>query len=713
MKKILPYIFITLILTSFLAPFSLSLGINSPIISKNIVSADCVDVNTGDRVPPNPDGTCPAGTTGNNDNKNLTSLPSCGISVFSATIMGCVAWILYGLIFVPTSYLFGLAGNFFDFTFFYSVQDDSYRSAFVVQGWGIVRDFVNMFFIFVLLYVAFSTILGTHGAKPKEMIINVVIIGLFINFSLFVTHVIIDASNILARVFYTSSIISIKERKAGGNCAALGNCGITTNGVLQLSTLRQAPTIDTAIKPGPNGEIPLSAALVSKIDPQKLILNAKEVGVNDKGGKISKQDDIDTESFILVTLLASAVNIIGFIVFLSTGIIFISRVIGLWLACIFVPFAFFSYTVPTMAGLELVGWKNWWPDTLKQAFLAPIFIFFLYLILKFLETGLDIISADGKTGLAFVVATTVPFAFIMLLLWKAKSIANKMSGELGQGITKGIALLGGLALGATAGLTALAGRQVLGRVAAKASRMASEDAATGANAKPRGFIGQKISKLGSFINKKKEEVGAVDHARHNLDEARKAAGIDPNLPNSHLSGPDKENMRKKYIESKKEAYRQKVEEEYRKTNGLGDDYKLNSAERQYVNGEAEKKALDEFNHSLAESAKGVGMWSRAIARSNTSSYDIRNVGSGQYKEEGWKKNITTGLGMAGIATIAMAVRTGMKQGMGVNAVKPTGDFGNDMKDLLSSALSGINVKVDTGHSSGGGGGHDSGGGGHH
>jgi len=49
----------------------------------------------------------------------------------------------------------------------------------------VVRDFVNIFFIFVLLYIAFATILSLHGFKTKEMIINVIIIGLLMNFSLF------------------------------------------------------------------------------------------------------------------------------------------------------------------------------------------------------------------------------------------------------------------------------------------------------------------------------------------------------------------------------------------------------------------------------------------------------------------------------------------------------------------------------------------------
>ncbi|MCE9517840.1 hypothetical protein K8Q96_02465, partial [Candidatus Nomurabacteria bacterium] len=359
------------------------------------------------------------------DSEVVDGMPDCSTGTLSFSMSGCIAQGLYYLIFMPTSFIFALAGNFFDFTFAYSVNDASYRSTFVVQGLGVVRDLCNMFFIFVLLYVAFKTILGLNVSKTKEMIINVIIIGIMINFSLFATQLIIDASNILARVFYNSNVIKIKISDNAGN------------GVTEKTT-----------EVGPNGEIQLSAALVNKVNPQNLIINANQVGsIPDKGGQTNNdtpKGGVTTGTFILVTLLASAVNIIGLIVFISVGLIFVARVIGLWMAMIFAPLAFFSYTVPDMQGMNMVGWKHWWPETLKLAVLAPIFIFFLYLILKFLETGLGLPSAnDTGSGISFVISIIIPFVFIMALLWKAKDIAKTLSGSMGQTITGGIAAVGG------------------------------------------------------------------------------------------------------------------------------------------------------------------------------------------------------------------------------------------------------------------------------
>lgn len=394
------------------------------------------------------------GAIGYDDKQGLVGMKE-GVAVNTAVLnpldcdwtnfKGCVAMVPYYLLFMPTSAVFSIAGKFFDFTFGYSVQDKSYRSAFVVEGWGIIRDFCNMFFIFILLYIAFGTILNIHGVKTKEMIINVVIIGLLINFSLFVTYVIIDASNILARVFYNSETIKINQKNADGS-----------------------------IQEQDSGQfIKLSEAIVSKVNPQELVLKAGQVGViPDKGGMSDTPDtgEIGLGTLILVILLSTAVNIVGIIVFVSVGLIFVTRVIGLWLAMIFVPLTFLTYAVPSLQDLDMVGWKKWWPETIKLAFLAPVFVFFMYLIIKFLDMKLDIINTAGKTGMDFVVAILLPFAFIMILLWKAKDIAKKMSGTMGEMAVKAGSAIGGVALGAGIGAGAMAMRGTVGRLAANAAQ---------------------------------------------------------------------------------------------------------------------------------------------------------------------------------------------------------------------------------------------------
>jgi hypothetical protein len=454
------------------------------------------------------------GSTGSGEvkiNEGVSSiLPECPWDFWSH-LDGCFARVLYFALFKTTSFVFGLTGQILDFTLMYSISDTSYRSGFVVQGWGIVRDFCNMFFIFVLLYIAFGTILKLNGVKTKEMIINVVIIGLLINFSLFATQIIIDASNILTRVFYNqNTIVTGTQKDADGKI---------------ISEL------------GEFGEIKLSVAIVSKVNPVTLIMKAGKVddidiktGVNENGEKETTKGGISTGGFILVVILATIVNIVGIIAFSSCFIIFISRVLGLWLAMILAPLAFFSYTIPQMQDMKMIGWKHWWPETLKMAFLAPVFAFFMYLIVGFMDKGLDIVNADSKTGMNFVVAMIVPFVFIMLLLMQAKKIAVNMSGEVGAALSKAGAAVGGLALAAGTGGAAMAMRGTVGKAGSALSNSTWVNKMAGSKNLFSKFAGNKLKDVGQNVGKssfdiRKTQAGAAASKGLGVDMSGKGSGL--------------------------------------------------------------------------------------------------------------------------------------------------------------------------------------------
>ncbi|HAE36448.1 MAG: hypothetical protein UR85_C0002G0070 [Candidatus Nomurabacteria bacterium GW2011_GWF2_35_66] len=632
-------------------------------------------------------------------------LPICALN----NIGGCVGIVLYRLVFQPSSYLFALSGKALDYTFNYSIKDTSYRSQFVVQGWGVVRDFCNLFFIFVLLYIAFGTILGIHSVKPKEMIINVVIIGLLINFSLFATQVIIDTSNILARVFYNSITIGDK-----------------VNGVV-------------VEKVGAFGEKQISESIVKKVNPQKIIMSAGEANnIKAKGIDLTGDQDggsIDNTTFIIVTILASAMNIIGLIVFFSVSLIMITRVIGLWLAMVFVPLAFFTYIIPQAQDLDMVGWKKWWPETLKLAFLAPVFMFFIYLIVKFLETGLGVMDASNKHGADFFIAVIVPFAFLMVLLTKAKSVATTMSGKLGQSITNGIAAVGGIALGVATGGAALAGRAVIGQTLAKASRgdtstqkyeaAQKSDALSGGTAamdklsvwqKMKGATGSKLqlgkvygettqdalgkrtvtagSGIGGLLNKTQKSVGEVDHARHVVDEAKDKAGF-KDIDYGRLSGTQQQKVQDLYVKDNKSKWAQEEEDAFRKDKGLTDKEALTPAQVTELRGNVTARANAEFEKELHHASEKISGFSRAISQTNTGSMDVRKLSDIKSdKREGFFTKIP----VAFTAAVAMGVRTGIKNvGMSNGGVKVEGDFMKDLGNTISDSLKSMKVNVDLGH----------------
>lgn len=377
--------------------------------------------------------------------------------ISGASFYGCFAWFIYWVIFSPISFLAGLAAQFLDFFIYYSTNSTSYSSNFVGVAWGAVRDIANMFFIIGLLYVAIETILGI-GHNGKKMIASIIVVALLINFSLFFTEVVIDASNILARVFY-NNIDAIKK--------------------------------DNSLAIGPSGEKSISTALVSMFEPQQII--SKEQYQNHGIG-----------TFITVTLLASVVSAIMLWVFLATALMFVARVAGLYISMIFAPIAFASYTVPfDISGL---GHKEWWSNLLKQAFLAPIFIFFLYVILLFrdafkaifgdVQSATDAVSwSEGHiNGLLRVI---IPFAIVTVLLIRAKKLAVEYSGTIGESFSKAGNFIAGAATGGIIGAYATIGRGTIGRLGNTISKSSTLN--TLSQNKTFGFVGRGLTNASKFV----------------------------------------------------------------------------------------------------------------------------------------------------------------------------------------------------------------------
>lgn len=370
-------------------------------------------------------------------------------------LAGCVAWLLYYVIWSPLAYFAELAGHFLDYFIFYSTNSSAYDKSFISGAWGAVRDIANIFFIIALLYVSIKTILGLAGGDGKRIIKNVIIFALIINFSLYFTRVVVDASNILAKVFYNN--IEVKNEPYTGE------------------------------KPKS-----LSVGLVSKFNPQEIIDKKTYASENKDGSN-------NVGLFIFVTLLSSIISGFMIYIFISTGILFVARVAGIWIAMIFAPIAFASYALPF--NIPGVGGKEWWSDLWKNAFLAPIFIFFLYIIFLFGDLfkliGIDFSSTDSVAEKAMTVI--VPFAIIFVLLQKAKKVAVDYSGTIGSTLSSAGAAIGGFAVGAATGGLAVAGRASFGRLG---TYMANSDSLKAAEAKGGfgGFFAKRARNVGTFAS---------------------------------------------------------------------------------------------------------------------------------------------------------------------------------------------------------------------
>ena len=175
-------------------------------------------------------------------------------------------------------------------------------------AWRTIRDFSSIFIIFMLLYASINMILGRKDHSLGTLIKNVVIAGLLINFSLFGTKLLIDASNIVSTSFY---------------CA-----------MAQQTAACQGNVTDTTIT-GAFSSIGIADVFMQKLDIQAVVSDSKTlVGGTDPNLSIA-----------LSNIGASGLMIVAGISFLTAAIMFAIRIGVLILLMAFSPIYIIAITV--------------------------------------------------------------------------------------------------------------------------------------------------------------------------------------------------------------------------------------------------------------------------------------------------------------------------------------------------------------------------------
>ncbi len=341
--------------------------------------------------------------------------------------------IMYFLFVAVPAFIFGLSGILFDVFTAFSLSSTVIKNAgFVNEGWVIMRDLSNTFFIFILLYIAIATILQLAGGQTKRLLATLVVVALLMNFSLYITKFVIDVGNVFALEFYVNmGTENPGYIKLSDDDIIPRNIHTTFSNTFNIQRLYADDVMKSLV-----GNLPLTAVLF---------------------------------------LLVGVMYLVAIFVFMTAGVLFLARVVAFWFLMILSPLAFFSYILPFTQGKV---WNRWSSELVNQTFFAPIFLFFVYLTLILAETiqknslfqaGKNVdTDADLKLLQLTLVAFLTFFALITTLLAGLK-IAKSMSGALGDSMTKiGQTLTGG-ALGA--GLTAVG---LGGRWASRLARLGVE-----------------------------------------------------------------------------------------------------------------------------------------------------------------------------------------------------------------------------------------------
>ncbi|HRY76851.1 MAG TPA: hypothetical protein P5524_01665 [Candidatus Paceibacterota bacterium] len=266
------------------------------------------------------------------------------------------------------------------------VNNSQFTKLAVVQtGWGIARDISNLFFIGVLIYIAFGVILRLEKFNASKLIFQLVLIAILINFSLMISGIIIDFSQALFKFFVFAPI---------------------------------------------QGDVDLSPQLANALKLQSFWDSGQGIaGTADSFDYSFGQEIMRTIGKLFVTVIFTFITVI---VFGAMIVMLFIRNIYLWILLILAPLAWFCklIPVPKIKGLA----SQWWDKFLQWAFMAPIMGFFIFLTL---------LTAMGREALTRGFATTANSSdlfsgnFSAVNIFQFLAVIGMMVGGLGVSASMG------------------------------------------------------------------------------------------------------------------------------------------------------------------------------------------------------------------------------------------------------------------------------------
>lgn len=302
--------------------------------------------------------------------------------------------------------------------------------------WMAIRDFSSIFFIGVLIYASICMILGVGGPSVKRTIFNIVMAGLLVNFSLFFTKALIDASNVLT--------LSIYRAIAPGEVIELAKTA-GPNG--SLNQQQQSLLSDNGI-----ANVFMGLLRIQTIYDPANALGKKPVNTAASNASASLK-------IITATAMGSAIMVIAGTNFAIIALVFLARFAILILLLIFSPIAFLGNIIPTTKEYS----DKWWGELKSQLIFPPVYFLMIYVALRLMTdprfqnitggstkdaTFAAVFSGNGPIGIV------IQYSIVIFLIVKALTVALKTSGTASEITDKYLKKYSGAILAGTVGRAA-------------------------------------------------------------------------------------------------------------------------------------------------------------------------------------------------------------------------------------------------------------------
>ena len=206
----------------------------------------------------------------------------------------------------------------------------------VIEGWAIVRDLSNMFFVVILLVIAFSTILHLENYSYKKWLPKLILMAVLINFSKTICGLLIDVAQIVMLTF-----VNAFKDIAGGN-------------------------------------------IVDMLGIKDIVTMAKTT------------DGVGFWTIVGAYVLGLIYMIVALVVITTMMMMLVMRLVMIWIYVVLSPLAYLLAAFPGGAQYS----SKWWKDFTQNLIVGPVLAFFIWLSFAALQTGneLDVVNDAQNTS---------------------------------------------------------------------------------------------------------------------------------------------------------------------------------------------------------------------------------------------------------------------------------------------------------------------------
>ncbi len=494
----------------------------------------------------------------------------------------------------------------------------------VENAWALIRDLMNLLFIFSLVYIGFLVILDASSSTARRLLPPLIIAALLVNFSLFFTKFMVDVSNIAAVEIYNTTIGSqlltgVAQSQGGAAPSAqqaneaLVNVGIS-------GAFMQSMGLKDLLSPNQN-----QGALNTASYELKLSEACGNQSV-DQAAESGSNCSVDVLVYFFLSIIFFLVAAYAFFI---GAFMLVWRFLVLIFLLIFSPLMFVGMIFPNARRFQ----QKWWQTFIFACLYAPAYLLMLFIAYT-LASRINVFDPNDNmysavSGAYSSVDLILNFLIVIGFLLAATYVGKEMSFVGSRATVKfadntlrrgrrALARGGGMVAGAGMGLGAYGLRNTAGR--------REWETANAENEKGKRLALQAQGKgIGAWYAR--QRLAAAERASQASFDPRQAMGKD----NQKLFGSGAKGGYEKNIKDRTKAEEKRAKRAGQVDAGIYDEYGVKGEYDYY---KLREKTRDQYiaDRTSETDPKKRRALTLDIARINSEIKDLERAGNGKNQQ---------------------------------------------------------------------------------